>query len=349
MSGGSLTVPLYKNNVLRTKTIAYPLLIITPVLIAFLSVCLGRYMVAPGDVFKILLSNIADIPRTWSEMDTSVVMQVRLPRIIIALLAGAAMSVAGAAMQGMLSNPLASPDTLGVASGASFGAALALLFTGNMIAVQLVAMLFGLVAMALAYIISLVRKKSSTIMIILAGVIVAAFFEALVSLVKYVADPDTKLPAITYWLMGSFANTTYKGILASLPGIVIGMGIIIALRWRINTLTLHEDEAGTLGVKVIYIRIALILASAVITSSVIALSGKIGWVGLVIPHMVRMIVGTNHKKVIPVSISIGACYLLLIDDLARCLTAAEIPISILTAVVGAPFFAVLLRKTGGSW
>lgn len=321
--------------------------IVLPIIVAFISLCFGRYVITPVDTFKIIISKIISVKVTWPKIDNSIILNMRLPRIIITVIAGAGLAVVGAAMQGIFSNPLASPDILGVSSGSAFGAAIALLLTTNMLIVQFTAMIFGIVAFLFVYIISSVKKSNDTLMIILSGIIVSSFFEALVSLIKYVADPETKLPAITFWLMGSFDNIGYEAILMSIPGIVIGIIIILALRWRINVLSLSDDEANTLGIKPMYIRIILIIASTMITASVVAVCGKIAWVGLVIPHIARMIVGNDNKRVIPACISIGACYLLVIDDLARCVTASEIPISILTALVGVPVFALLLRKTGG--
>lgn len=323
------------------------LFIVLPIVAAFISLCMGRYFITPSDTFKILVSKIISVSRTWPEMDNSIILNMRLPRIIITVIAGAGLAAAGAAMQGIFSNPLASPDILGVSSGASFGAAITLLITSNMVFVQLTAMLFGIIAFLLVYLISSVKKSNEVLMVVLSGIIVSSFFEALVSLVKYVADPETKLPAITFWLMGSFDNIGYRGIIMSIPGIIAGIIIIAALRWRINSLSLSDDEADTLGIKPRYIRIILIVASTMITSSIVAACGKVAWVGLVIPHIARMIVGNDNKRVVPACISIGACYLLVIDDLARCVTASEIPISILTALVGVPVFALLLRKTGG--
>jgi iron complex transport system permease protein len=204
--------------------------------------------------------------------------------------------------------------------------------------------------MAMTYAISKVKERRSILMVVLSGSITGAFFQALISLVKYVADPETKLPSITYWLMGSIADVSVSKILACLPLLSLGAIILVLMRWRLNVLSLNDDEATTLGVNVQRSRWIVILASTMITVSCVSICGQIGWVGLVVPHIARMLVGSDHRRVIPLSAILGAEYLLIVDTIARTATAAEIPLSILTAMIGAPFFAILLRKSGGeSW
>lgn len=325
------------------------LLIISPIIIGIIALCIGRYMLTPNDVKDVLINQFLDSSVNVPETNISVVLNVRLPRIILAILVGMGLSISGAAFQGLFSNPLATPDTLGVAAGASFGAALALLMTENMFIVQIIALIFGLVAVGCTYLISKIQGKSTILMVVLSGMVTSSFFQALISLIKYVADPETKLPTITYWLMGSMASVSYKTILTGVPFIVVGVVIIYLLRWRLNILALSEDEAKTMGIKVSQLRWVIIIASTLITASAVSMCGQVGWIGLLIPHISRMLVGTNHKRVIPVSISLGASYMIIIDTFARSMVATEIPLSILTAIVGAPFFAYLLRKTGGGW
>lgn len=279
----------------------------------------------------------------------TVIFNVRLPRIILAAVVGAGLSCAGAAFQGLFSNPLATPDTLGVASGASFGAVLAMLIGGNMIGIQGMALIFGLISCLITFLIGRSSRRGSIVMIVLAGLVVSSVFEALVSLMKYVADPQDELPVITYWLMGSMSRANYKNLVMGIPFIVIGIIIIFALRWRLNILSFNEDEARSLGVNVKILRVAFILASSMITASCVSMCGQVGWVGLLVPHISRMMRGNNNCKVIPVSISLGAFFMIVMDTFARSATASEIPISILTAIIGAPVFIVLLKKTGGSW
>ena len=279
----------------------------------------------------------------------TVIFNVRLPRIILAAVVGAGLSCAGAAFQGLFSNPLATPDTLGVASGASFGAVLAMLIGGNMIGIQGMALIFGMISCLITFLIGRSSRRGSIVMIVLAGLVVSSVFEALVSLMKYVADPQDELPVITYWLMGSMSRANYKNLVMGIPFIVIGIIIIFALRWRLNILSFNEDEARSLGVNVKILRVAFILASSMITASCVSMCGQVGWVGLLVPHISRMMRGNNNCKVIPVSISLGAFFMIVMDTFARSATASEIPISILTAIIGAPVFIVLLKKTGGSW
>lgn len=330
------------------RRLAVVALIILPLCTALICMGFGRYSLHLADTIRILFSNIVDA-QSVSDLERSVVFSVRLPRIILAAFVGAGLSCAGTAFQGLFSNPLATPDTLGVASGASFGAVLALLFHGNLIVVQLLALAFGLISCGITYTVGKVRGRSSIVMIVLGGMVVSALFQACVSLVKYVADPEDQLPAITYWLMGSMSGAGYRTLLFGLPFIVVGTVIIFALRWRLNILSLSEDEAQSMGMNIQVMRLAVIVASSLITASAVSMCGSVGWVGLLMPHVSRMLMGSDNRTVVPVSISLGATFLLIIDTFARSATAAEIPISILTAIIGAPFFIILLRKTGGAW
>lgn len=315
--------------------------------LALLCLGMGRLMISPGRIAEIFAQRIVPSADFVPGFEEAVIMNVRLPRILMALLIGAGLSVAGAAFQGLFANPLATPDTLGVGAGASFGAALGLLFSESQMVVQLVAFAGGITAILATWMISKTRENRSILMLVLSGSIIGAFFQALISLVKYVADPETKLPAITYWLMGSIADVSYKSILLGSPFLLIGIIILAALRWRLNLLSLTDDEARSLGINVQRSRTLVIIAATMITASAVSLCGQIGWVGLVVPHIARMIAGSDHRKMLPLSICLGAGYLLAVDTFARSATAAEIPLSILTAIIGAPFFAVLLRKTQG--
>lgn len=326
-------------------------LIALPIIAFFISLCLGRYGVSPGTVFTILAARLpfTSIEPTWSGLEESVVVQLRMPRVILAMLIGAGLSCAGVSLQGLFRNPLVSSHILGVSAGAGFGAALGLLLTEQAAMVQLLALVFGIVAVIIAFLISHQKSGTSLLMLVLSGIIVGALFTALISLIKYVADPEEKLPTIVYWLMGSLAGASYNDIFKGAPLIVVGIVTLYMLRWRLNVLSLSEEEAQSLGINVQRLRWVVITAATVITASAVSLCGIVGWVGLIIPHIGRMLVGPDHKILLPVCISIGAVYLLFIDDLARSVTAAEIPLSILTAIIGAPFFAYLLRKTGGGW
>lgn len=329
------------------NTIFYIILGILPFLAALICLGIGRYSMSVSETVTTLFSRF-----TNAKVDNTaytVIFNVRLPRIILAAVVGAGLSCAGAAFQGLFSNPLATPDTLGVASGASFGAVLTMLIGGNMIGLQGMALIFGLISCLITFLIGRSSRRGSIVMIVLAGLVESSVFEALVSLMKYVADPQDELPVITYWLMGSMSRANYKNLVMGIPFIVIGIINIFALRWRLNILSFNEDEARSLGVNVKILRAAFILASSMITASCVSMCGQVGWVGLLVPHISRMMRGNNNCKVIPVSISLGAFFMIVMDTFARSATASEIPISILTAIIGAPVFIVLLKKTGGSW
>ena len=320
--------------------------IVALILVMILAMGIGRYGISVRQIINTLLPE----SMAFEEIDPNVktvIYSIRLPRVLIAALAGGGLAVSGAAFQSIFSNPLATPDTLGVATGASFGATVGIMLGFGSVGIQSSAFILGICCVGLVYFISKIKGESTMIMIILSGMVISSLFNALVSLVKYVADPQDTLPEITFWLMGSLSGIGFKDLLMGSPFILIGMVIIFFLRWKLNTLSLHEDEARSLGVNVKAIRSLSIIAAAMITASVVSLCGNIGWVGLLVPHVSRMIFGNDNKSVVPASIGFGAIFMVIIDTIARSATAAEIPISILTAVIGAPFFIILLRKTGG--
>ena len=263
------------------------------------------------------------------------------------MLAGAGLAVSGAAFQSLFSNPLATPDTLGVATGASFGAALGILAGFSPAFVQLSAFAAGLAAVALVLAVSRVRGSSPVIMMILAGMVVSALFSALVSLVKFAADPQDVLPAITFWLMGSLSGATRESLALGSPAIIAGVLIIWLARWRLNAASLSDDEAVALGVNLRRLRLTVIAGAALITGAVVSMCGLIGWVGLLVPHGSRMLFGADNRRVAPASLVLGALFMLAIDTAARSAAASEIPASILTSIIGAPFFIFLLRRSGG--
>lgn len=318
------------------------------VILSIVSMTMGRFEITLKQVWAVCFPGLSQGIEVTTNMHNTI-FNVRLPRILLALLAGAGLSAAGGAFQALFANPLATPDTLGVATGASFGAVLAILFGLSTFWVQGFALIAGILAVVLVYVVSRSKGggRSSIIMIVLAGMVVGALFSALVSLVKYTADPQDVLPAITFWLMGSLSGTGWNTLLFGAPFILIGLAIIFLYRWKLNAMTLTEEEAFSLGVNVKQVRAMVILGAAMVTASVVSMCGVIGWVGLLIPHISRMIFGNNNQRVIPASMGLGAIFMLVIDTAARCMTASEIPVSILTAVIGAPFFILLLRKTGG--
>ena len=317
------------------------LLIIAP----FAAVTAGRFPLSIGDTLAALCPWLGGAEP--QQMVREVIFNIRLPRVLLAMLAGAGLGVAGGAFQALFSNPLATPETLGVATGASFGAVLGILLGLPSFLVQLSALAAGLAAVALVLFVSRVRGSSPVIMMILAGMVVSALFSALVSLVKYAADPQDVLPAITFWLMGSLSGTTRASLAAGAPPIAAGMALIWLFRWKLNAMTLSEDEALSLGINVKRVRLLVVTGAAMITAAVVSMCGLIGWVGLLIPHAARMIFGNDNRYVVPASMALGALFMLAIDTAARSLTASEIPASILTSIIGAPFFIFLLRRTGG--
>ncbi len=298
---------------------------------------------------KILLSTVFPIDQTWSNMDAIVVIQVRLPRAILAMCVGAALAISGASFQGIFRNPLVSPDILGVSAAAGFGAALAILISGNPGLIRISALTFGIIGVIITYLLSRVYKTTPVVMLVLSGVVVSALFGALVSGTKFIADPYSKLPAITYWLMGSLSTVSINDIYWTLPPMAAGISGLVLVRWRINVLSLGDEEASSLGVNTEVLKAVVIFCATLLTASAVCISGIVGWVGLVIPHIGRMLVGPDHKVLLPVSLVIGAVFMLGIDDIARTVSSAEIPLGILTAIIGAPFFGYLIRKTRGGW
>lgn len=328
----------------------------TPVVLFFISLLWGRYLIEPLEALNILtqktislLFPFVPVENIWESINGTVLIRIRLPRVIAAMLIGGGLSIAGASYQGLFRNPLVSPDILGVASGAGFGAALAILISGNPWIIQIFAFVSGIVAVVLTCLIARVYKGSGTLVLVLSGIIIGALFSALLSLLKYVADPYETLPAIVFWLMGSLASITLSDLLTVAPPVLIAGFILYLIRWRINILSVSEEEARALGVDTKNMGRIIILCATVITASCVCIAGIIGWVGLVIPHIARMLVGPDFKRLIPASALLGASYLLLVDDISRTLVSAEIPIGILTALIGAPFFAYLLTKKKVGW
>lgn len=303
---------------------------------------LGRFYTSPATFFSILLEKIKGIEN--NSIESSVIFQLRIPRIIMNILIGSGLAVSGTALQGVFQNPLVSPDVISVSSGAAFGAALGILLFEMNSYVIILAMSFGILSVGLTYILSKVRGESSTLSLVLSGMVMTSLFGSLISLIKYTADPYDKLPAITYWLMGSFSNISYSEIkLASIP-ILSGIFILYLLRWRINILSLGDEEVRSLGLNPSNTRTLIIVLVTLITATCVTVTGIIGWIGLLIPHICRMFIGVDNTKLIPSSCITGAIFMLIIDGIARTATAAEIPIGILTSLVGAPFFIVIFKR-----
>lgn len=321
----------------------------------FLSFFLGRYDLDFPAVVRILSDRLIrflsfgklGLVPTWTGAQQAIVMNIRLPRILAAVLIGAALSVAGASYQGMFRNPMVSPDLLGASTGAGFGAALAILLGFSYTGITLSSFIFGLSAVLLAYIVSKASRIQTTLAMVLAGVMVSSLFSAGTSFIKLVADTDSQLPAITYWLMGSLSSIKAKDVeFAAIP-VLLGLVPIVLLRWRINLLTVSEAEAKSMGIETGKLRLLVIICATLMTSAAISISGMIGWVGLAVPHFCRLIFGQDYRRLIPSSALMGALFLLLTDNIARTVATSEIPLGILTAFIGAPVFLYLII-TGGS-
>jgi len=325
------------------------LFLIPLVLLFFISFLLGRYPISIYDVVLAIFSKILGFDSGLSESIETIIFQIRLPRILGAMLVGAALSIAGASFQGLFRNPLVSPDKLGVSSGAGLGAAIGILSSAGYFFVQIFAFAFGLLAVAISYLLSKNFKGTSMLTLVLCGIAVQSFFGSMLSLAKYVADPYEQLPSIVFWMMGSLTHVTNQQVIAVSIPIIIGMTILILVRWRLNVLSMGEEEAQTLGIDVKKMQGIIIVCCTLITASAVSISGIIGWIGLVIPHIVRLTIGPDHKTLLPASAILGAFFLLLIDNISRTLTTVEIPLGILTALIGAPFFIYLLRQSKEVW
>ena len=309
-----------------------------------LALLIGKFPLSVAELWQVLWARLIGEPLLGSA-DT-VIWQLRLPRILAASLVGASLAVAGAAYQGMFRNPLVSPDILGVSAGAGLGAICAIFFNLPMYMVQLFAFAGGLFAVAAVYALaSLVRRHDPVLVLVLAGIALGALLGAGISLLKILADPYTQLPTITFWLLGGLHSVSLSDLTYSVPLMLLGLTPLVLLRWRMNLLSLSDDEASALGVNLIRTRLLLIFSATLMTASAVSFTGIIGWVGLVIPHIARLLVGPHFSRLLPVSLLLGATFLLLTDTLARNIAGIELPLGILTALVGAPFFMYLLARS----
>lgn len=321
------------------------ILSVLPFLVALIALGIGRYWISPSEVITSLCAKFTG-SAGLSDMAEKTLWNIRMPRIILAMLVGAGLSSAGCAFQSLFANPLATPDTLGVASGASFGAALGLLMGFGMLGVQTTSLLMGVCAVILTWLAGSGKDRGIST-IVLSGIMIGSLFNALVSLVKFVADEESQLPAITYWLMGGLGSAGYEALKLGAPPILLGIMVLYLLRWKMNLLPLSDDEAKSFGTNIRLLKGVTIICATGITASCVSMCGQVGWVGLLIPHMCRMKFGSNHLSLLPASISLGAAFMIIVDTMARSMVAAEIPVSILTAIIGAPFFIILMRRSGG--
>lgn len=324
------------------------LILLTVVAAFFFSFMMGKYAMTPVEVCQTFWAHFFDPANVDPKMDR-VLFRIRLPRVGVVMLVGAALAVAGASYQGMFKNPLTSPDLLGASAGASLGACLALLWGLAGEYVQLFAFLGGMLAVGMAVWLNRQVDYDPTLGLVLAGILVSTLFQSGMSMVKFLADADDKLPTITFWLMGSFANVNAGDFLMSLLPMLIGFVILMPQSWKLNVLSFGDEEARAMGVKTRSTRLLVIFASTLITSASVAVAGIVGWIGLVIPHLARAIVGPNYKVLLPCSMVVGAVYLLLVDNIARLAMTVEVPIGILTAILGVPFFVVIFKHNMKGW
>jgi len=320
------------------------------VLLVAVAFAVGRFPVSASDLASILWSRLTGTEHGLDPTIETVVLRIRGPRVAAALLIGAALAAAGAAYQNMFRNPLVSPDILGVSAGAAMGAVLGIFLSLNVLAIQSLAFAFGLAAVGLVYVTAnAVRGHDPLLVLVLAGVVVGSLLGACVALMKYLADPYNQLPAITFWLLGSLASASPEDVWSTLPLMLLGLVPMWLLRWRINLLALDDEEARALGVDTGRIRLTVIAAATLMTSASVAISGVIGWIGLVIPHFARMLVGPDFSRLLPTSILLGAAFLLGVDTLARTVARIEIPLGVLTAFVGTPLFLWQLATARRGW
>jgi iron complex transport system permease protein len=311
-----------------------------------LSVSTGRYPISFGEVLRVIFGRLLGMERTWTDQIELVIFKIRMPRVLAGAMIGAGLSAAGAAFQGLFRNPMVSPDVLGASSGAGFGAAVMILIGMNYAIVSLAAFICGIIAVGAAYLISTRARRNPTLGMVLAGIMISSLFNSATSFVRLVADPSNILPAITFWLMGSLSGVRESSLMWAAIPILGGMLVLFILRWKLNLLTMGDDEARSMGVNTRLMRIVTVSAATLITSACVSISGLIGWVGLVIPHFARLLVGYDYRIMLPASMLMGASFLMLVDNLSRTVTTAEIPLGILTAFVGAPFFLYLILDRG---
>jgi len=327
------------------------LLMLSPLAAFCVSVFLGGYRIAPLDVVRMLVSKVLPFVDAGDvgAKETAVLFDVRLPRILLAMGVGCALSVSGVALQAVCRNPLVSPFVLGLSSGAAFGAALALAFLPSGPAVHALAFLFGLLAVAMAYGMARTGGETPALSLVLSGVITGAFFSALLSVLQFLVDPH-RLGSIVYWLMGSFRLSDWSRVSVALPLVAVAVLVLYLMRWRLNVVSMGDEEAKSLGLNVEANKFVVVGASTLAAATAVAVCGIVGWIGLMIPHIVRMLVGPDHRLLVPVSAAFGAAFLLSVDDCARCLTEYDLPVGILSTLAGIPFFAWLLKRTkGGGW
>ncbi|MDR1088676.1 MAG: iron ABC transporter permease [Coriobacteriales bacterium] len=324
--------------------------IVTVLFVAFVaSFMLGRYPIMPAELFQTIGAHFLDPASLEGSKEDTAIFNIRLPRVIVVMLVGAALAMAGASYQGMFKNPLVSPDLLGASAGASLGACLALLLDLPSLMIQIFAFTGGILAVAGAVWLNKMVRYDPILGLVLGGILVSTLFQSGTSIVKLLADASDKLPAITFWLMGSFAKVDNQDLYLCLIPLALGFAVLLSQTWKLNVLSFGEEEARSMGVNTRRTRFLVIVASTLLSSTSVAIAGIVGWIGLVIPHLARAIVGPNYRVLLPTTMFIGAAYLLAVDDIARLVSSVEIPIGILTSVLGVPFFVVIFRRNMSGW
>jgi len=330
-----------KGKHLRIKSI---IILLSPFLAAALSLFVGTYGLSPSEIIDVLRHAFS----AADSAEATIILDIRLPRILLSGLAGMALATSGATMQAVLRNPLVDPFILGISAGAAFGCAIAIGFLA-WLPLQVAAFVFGALAVFLACVMARSGGEISRLSLVLSGVIVSAFFTAMLSLIKFLVDP-MKLQNIVHWLMGSFAMADWQQVRTSGIGIVLGCLPILLLRWRLNVISMGDDEARSMGVNVSVKRIIFIGSATLAVTSAVAVSGIIGWIGLMVPHLIRMVAGPDHRRLIPLSMAGGATFMICADTVARNMTSFDLPVGIITALAGAPFFVYLMKRGGKeSW
>ncbi len=333
----------------RRRSVPLTLCILaSPFLVAWVALFLGAYGVSPWGVLRALAGVLAPGLDAAQASDSSIILDIRLPRVILAGLVGMSLAGSGVVLQGVFRNPLVDPFILGIPAGASLGCALSVGFLPGW-PVQPMAFVLGMAAVAMTYGMAKTQGEVSRLPLILSGVIVSAFFTAMVSVIKFLVDPN-KLQSIVFWLMGSFSLADWRQVEIAAVGVALGLTPVALMRWRLNIMSMGEDEARAMGVNVKRDRVIFIFCSSLAVSLAVSVSGIIGWVGLMAPHLVRMLVGPDHRSLVPLSIAWGAAFMILADTIARNLTSFDVPVGIITALLGAPFFVFLMRRGGKeSW
>jgi iron complex transport system permease protein len=335
----------------REKTILVTLITLL-FIAAVISLCLGRFVIPLGDIWDIIVTWISGNAELSENPSEVVILLVRLPRIMLCILVGAALSASGASYQGLFRNPMVSPDILGVSAGAGVGASIAILMDYPSYGVQILAFAFGIGAVFLVMGLASAIGKGNpvTLIMVLSGIVIGSLFNSCTALIKFIADAQDKLPDVVFWLMGSFAKCGSYSNVWILLGVVVVAGVPLYItRWKMNVLAFGEEEAQAMGINTGRLRLGIVICSTMLTASSIAMCGMIGWVGLVIPHITRFLVGPNFKILLPVSMVLGALFMLVVDDFARTVISGEIPVGVITSIVGAPLFIYLMFKGRRTW